>query len=320
MYVFSIDEWEDDPEFPVHPVGSQPKRVVIAPSHCGTMGLLPGHTYIFKTAKSVWQRHQLWSEVIAYRVADMVGVDAPRCFPALMRSTGEAGVLMESFLPNSSDAQLTRFVHGADFLARVIVDKKRGRPHLLKLNLWLSRKIGVDPSAVENWWTRVIFFDALIGNSDRHPQNWGFLFKVKPGILSAVHSLLEGSTSAMMGPAFDNGTSLGYETREVDLETKGTDAALDHYIAGGHHHCSWDTPTTKRGEGHLELCRKIIDADIRQKDVLRNMLNFSQGDVEKILDECVDCDLPFLPFTPERAKFVSKLLMRRQMALLDLVK
>lgn len=52
-----------------------------------------------------------------------------------------------------------------------------------------------------DYWVRASIFDALIGNSDRHHENWG---------------ILDGTTFA---PLFDNGTSLNWRTTDERLDS-----------------------------------------------------------------------------------------------------
>jgi hypothetical protein len=49
------------------------------------------------TVKKKWQNQQIWSEVIAYRIGTMVGLEVPPCFIAVEEFTGLTGVLMEFF-------------------------------------------------------------------------------------------------------------------------------------------------------------------------------------------------------------------------------
>jgi hypothetical protein len=76
-------------------------------------------------------------------------------------------------------------------LQRSLIDKKRGRPHSVRSNADICRALQV-PGARE-WWAGTLAFDALIGNTDRHPDNWGILARVVPcdhGSLRSLHSAL----------------------------------------------------------------------------------------------------------------------------------
>jgi serine/threonine protein kinase HipA of HipAB toxin-antitoxin module len=52
------------------------------------------------------------------------------------------------------------------------IDFKRGS---LKDNVTLCRQHGI--ANWRTWWARTLAFDAIIGNTDRHTENWGFLIE-----------------------------------------------------------------------------------------------------------------------------------------------
>jgi hypothetical protein len=64
-------------------------------------------------------------------------------------------------------------------------------------------------------------FDALIGNTDRHQENWGVKFNPKG--------------EATLSPLYDNGTSLGFDKsiRKVKQWDKET---FQRYLSKGFHH------------------------------------------------------------------------------------
>ena len=226
--VVDITNWAAHEDFPVFPVGSKPKRMLVCPVNASEPFLIPGHSYLFKTALG-WQSQQVWSEVIAYRLGAMLGLPVPPCFIAMDRGTGLAGALVEFFYGYPDEAEPARFVHASDFMTRILVDKKRGRPHSLHTNLQLSRLLCKGASAVA-WWAEALAFDVLIGNTDRHPDNWGFLFRTRAGRTHSVE----------MSPFFDNGTSLGYEIAENKLTDASSPDRLQKYVDRGTHHCGWD--------------------------------------------------------------------------------
>jgi hypothetical protein len=134
--------------------------------------LIPGHAYLFKTA-SGWRAQQLWSEIIAYRLGALIGLNVPPCFVAIDEETRETGALIEFFYGFPSEAESARLIHAADLMRRVrmLADPSAGRPHNVRTNLWVCKVLRV-ADAIE-WWGRTFTFDALIGNTDRHLENWG---------------------------------------------------------------------------------------------------------------------------------------------------
>jgi hypothetical protein len=207
--------------------------------------LIPGHAYLFKVAHG-WRAQQLWSEFAAYRIGALAGVDVPPCYVAINSKTKEVGALIEFFFGYPGQ-DTKRLVHGIDIMRRLKIGSDTGRAHGVRANVLIARafKVGTEVA----WWAKTLTFDALIGNTDRHTENWGLLFDLRPGEKPIVS----------MAPAFDNGTSLAYEISDQALEDATADARITDYIGRGRHHCSWDLEETN-GAAHIELCARYLMA------------------------------------------------------------
>jgi hypothetical protein len=68
--------------------------MLICPADASEQFLIPGHAYLFKSAEG-WRRQQIWSEIVAYRLASLVGLDVPPCFLAVNEHSGQVGALIE---------------------------------------------------------------------------------------------------------------------------------------------------------------------------------------------------------------------------------
>src|SRR3954454_5183744 len=68
--------------------------MLICPAEASEQFLIPGHAYLFKSAEG-WRRQQIWSEIVAYRIASLVGLDVPPCFLAVNEHSGQVGALIE---------------------------------------------------------------------------------------------------------------------------------------------------------------------------------------------------------------------------------
>lgn len=294
--VVDISGWTADEDNPVFPVGSQPKALVNCPMDCTLPGLIPGHRYLFKKAEG-WQAGQLWAEVFASQFSQVVGVDVPPAFVGRDRD-GTTGALIEFFFGRPDDEAPERFIHASDVLQRSLIDKKRGRPHSVRSNLNICRALQIPDS--KEWWAKVLIFDALIGNTDRHPDNWGFLARVDQN----------GHRSFRLAPAFDNGTSLGYERTEASIAQPWGDLRISAYVDRGTHHCSW-IRSDDRPAQHLKLCQIYISAHPDTSQVARNMIRFDMARVTEITQALgqIDCAVRF---TPNRARFVENLIEARQ--------
>jgi hypothetical protein len=202
--VVDVSEWQPDADNPIFPVGSQPKRLLLCPANPSDTRLIPGHRYLFKVPIE-WKAQQVWSEVIASRLGEHLGVSVPHCFVG-QDAEGNVGALVEFFYGYPGQVTVPRFVHASDLLRKTIDNPKLGKPHYLRINVIACQDVLRIPDAV-SWWARTLAFDAFIGNTDRHPDNWGIL----------TFRLPNREVRYELAPAFDNGTSLGYELRDSAL-------------------------------------------------------------------------------------------------------
>jgi hypothetical protein len=240
--VVSLEGWELDDDFPFGPQGAKPKRIFVCPNPPPHGFLIGGHRYLFKEPTGT-RAQQVWSEVIAYELSRDLKVCVPPAFLALAPGNGMPGVLVEFFYGYAYDPDY-RFVHAIERLQGLnfSTDFKRGS---LKDNIDLCRLHKVPDWRV--WWAQTLAFDALIGNSDRHSENWGFLIR---------HD--KGGPQYSLAPAFDNGTSLGYIIRQSELELHTSDAKLKRLIDRGNHHFGWVAGDTA-GAQHARLCKVYRD-------------------------------------------------------------
>jgi len=286
--VVSIAEWEPDQDFPIGPQGAKPKRIVICPSPAPHPFLIGGHRYLFKEPGGA-KAQQIWSEVIAYELSRTIGVSVPPAFLAIDPVDNAPGVLVEFFHGHVWDPAL-RFVHAIErFQGRGIrVDERRGS---LRDNIRLTRLHQIVDW--RSWWARTIAFDAMIGNTDRHSSNWGFL----------VDQSAERMALHAMAPPFDNGTSLGFLIRDADLDRFMERARFADFIARGRHHFGWLSGSTEDA-GHAALCARFIKVFGGAGGVMRNTIQLADSRIEEIVDWCTRFDFP-VAFSQTRAEFVA---------------
>src|SRR5262249_51243881 len=155
--------------FPIFPVGSKPKRTVLCPNPTPYPFLIAGHRYLFKVSKG-WRILQHWSEVVAYSLTQLCGIGAAPCFVAIDSSAGEVGVLVEFFYGHPGKVLVPRFITGADLLRNTVegFEADHDQHHTVGNILFISRWLRIEDRLVK--WGRLLTFDALIGNTDRHPE------------------------------------------------------------------------------------------------------------------------------------------------------
>lgn len=298
--VVSLNGWELDDEFPIGPMGAKPKRIFVCPSPAPHRFLIGGHRYLFKEPDGP-HIAQIWSEVIAYELSRITHVPVPPAFLASAPRNGSPGVLIEFFYGHASRPP-ARFIHGIERLqARGFnVDFKRGS---LKDNIEVCRFQRVPDWRF--WWAQTLAFDALIGNTDRHSENWGFLAVADAG----------GQLSFSMAPAFDNGTSLGYLIRDQDLSDYKDAGALNRFISRGRHHYGW-TSADRASAQHIELCRRYARQLASVGSTMGRVVAVSNAQISDLVSWCRAFNYS-VTFTDARAQFVAAQLRARRDALND---
>jgi hypothetical protein len=298
-----IVDWEPDAEFSVFPQGARAKGAVIAPSS-SLSGVVPGKRYLFKKSKKSYP-DQFWCEVVAYRVGCLMGVDVPTSFAAFNSASGESGALIEWFYDDSES-----FVHGGEFLEQVRpgFDRDKGSHHNLRvvevLMKVLEKKDG--PISLQTdwrlWWCLGLLFDALIGNTDRHQDNWGLIFRPK-----------EGQMLCRLAPLFDNGTSLGHE-RFTDRVVSWSKDQLTAYVRKGTHHIKSSLHANPSIQQHQDLfvyaCCEWAKLDLVGMERIKHAFDFSSEELTFAFSDLLDLSIP-VPLTPERMQFMSRLLVLR---------
>ena len=305
---FDVADWEVDAEFGVFPQGARAKDAVFAPAPPSDLALVGGKRYLFKRSKRSYP-DQFWGEVIAYRVGCLMGLQVPPAFAAFNSRTGYSAALIEWFYRDGAEL----FMLGGDFMQMVRegFDRDKGTQHNLQDVELLMRLLARTKALSQNWrqwWVDGLFFDALIGNSDRHQDNWGLIF-------DAVGREPPNMPPCRLAPLFDNGTSLGHE-RFPERVGGWTDSRLDQYINKGTHHIKSSLEPERCVQGHFALLRYVLNdwGPHIDLDLLRKRIDFSQHDLISCIADLVHLPVP-VPMTAERMRFACRLLVRRQVLL-----
>lgn len=307
--VIDVADWARDEDFAIFPVGSKPKRALVCPSPSPFPFLIPGHRYLFKVSTG-WRVNQHWSEVIAYQLSLLAGTPAcAPCFLALDSKTGEVGVAVEFFYGHPQAGVPPRFIAGADLMRRVFenFDADTDGTHTWNNVQLICRAFSAQERI--KFWATLLAFDALIGNTDRHSENWGLLAsRTADGI----------DWQFKLAPAFDHGTSLAYQVREEDIPRESTADAIRKHVTRGNHHMRFSEQRAIRG--HFDLCRVICGANATAAAVINPMLGFSVDAVGKILARCCSFELPTGACSAARAEYLTKLIEARRSALATAIK
>lgn len=93
-----------------------------------------------------------------------------------------------------------------------------------------------------------LVFDAIIGNTDRHHENWGLLFQ-----------MAEDRVSVDLAPTYDHASSLGRELSDTKRERLFANKQIGSYVERAPGAIYWSESDTRR-ISPIELVRRSVDA------------------------------------------------------------
>ncbi|MDX1919076.1 MAG: HipA domain-containing protein [Candidatus Caenarcaniphilales bacterium] len=205
--VVDITDWNKESVFlhdTRHPKGLQDKHVILNPDD--------NQKYFYK---DTWRKNhagyqsvesqQFWIEYIANKLAEGMGLDVPECYIAINNSPEIAfrvGVLSKWYLSSQEQE-----ISGRDFLSKNIPNYREGyigesenNNRLYTLSNIIEATSHIPES--QNHWIKLLLFDALIGNTDRHDENWGIIIS---------------DGKSRFTPIYDNGIALGWREKDDKL-------------------------------------------------------------------------------------------------------
>lgn len=195
-------------------LGSKPKFWV----------LMDGQRWLFKEARP--NTGEDWAEKAAAEIAHAMGINAAKV--ELAEYSGKVGCISCNFIDVDAGEAL---VHGNEIMAWKVTgyDKTkifRQSDHTIE-NIQLAiRALSdfADTDAVLTELAGYIVLDALIGNTDRHHENWGL----------RLHSPVARQTRVLSAaPSFDHASSLGRELLDARRTELLANGHVDRYISKG---------------------------------------------------------------------------------------
>jgi hypothetical protein len=170
-----------------------------------------------------------WAEKIASEIARMLGL--PTHHVELAVWEGKRGCAVKSFLTSNQCI----LVHGNELLGGLITgydkNKERGQSdHTFDNIVEVIEKLFRSEKSRQAAASRMIgylVFDALVGNTDRHHQNWGVLAELRPRPNQRPGIRLQ------LAPTFDHGSSLGRELTDEARQRHIKENTIERYINRG---------------------------------------------------------------------------------------
>ncbi|MEW1921862.1 HipA domain-containing protein [Pseudarthrobacter oxydans] len=176
------------------PAGENEKTWFLAPD---------GSRWIFKRNRPQRSPNEHASELVASRVAKRLGIPAAEI--RLATISGEIGCISHDVKsrPRHQLDSGSLFIaeYAQDFDPRAKDSAGHSLENIAKVLTSVAPPIGYDEAGLtsEGWFAGYLVFDALIGNQDRHSENWS----LELDLAGTFH----------LAPSYDHATSLGIVQR-----------------------------------------------------------------------------------------------------------
>ena len=202
--------------------------------------------WLFKYAREGTGEH--WSEKIAAEVAHLIKV--PAATVDLAEFTGKRGSASRSFVRRKEGYDL---VHGDELLAGHVIGYERDKifrhsSHSIHNIEAAVTKIFPEKTLKDAQLSRLagyLVLDALIGNTDRHHQNWGLLRRVPE----------KDHIEQEIAPSFDHASSLGRNESEENMARRLREDSVLAYARKGRGGIFWSSSDSK-GANPLDLTER----------------------------------------------------------------
>lgn len=270
-----IDEWRQDDTYEgVYPKGARDKSAYFSPETTGEACLKNNHRYLFKLSRS-WCQWQFWGEIIAYRLGLIMGIEVPPAHIGLsnnyIQGRTTCGALIEWFYDDQKDV----YVEGGQFMVQLVkdYDRQRGTQH----NFLDIAKVFKSIPQFQEHWAGVFTLDSLIGNTDRHQDNWGLILEGA--------KLKKSEATIRFSPAFDNGTALGYEVVERNIDKYLDEDRLTSYLTNprhARHQMKWSLDDQEALNFYAFMQKFVLEFP-NSKSIISHKLGFSRSQVEEVM-------------------------------------
>lgn len=340
---YNITKWNERPYFQT--LGTRNKVIVENPDNHSE--------YYFKTSlkrEMKDYKHEFWSEIIASEVGQLLGFDMLRYDIAFNR--GEIGCISKNMVTMGKNTlnEGIKYLTGYDttYDPEDKSSKKQYTFQLICDTLKYYRVGHYIDKIIE-----IIILDSLIGNSDRHQENWGILTeykdvirmlaeiadKEKKGFSETLFSLF-GITSkskiesksklinelrltmpGQFSQIYDSGSCLGREIDDNKMKKMmSDDLMINAYVNRGNSEIHWDGNKIS----HFELIKNVnkFYPEVVKRIIKRVKQKYNENQIKDCIDN-VDKELPNalkeheLPV--ERKEFIYKLIVLRAQKLITLI-
>ncbi len=299
--------------------------------------------YYFKTSLNKGEmdyKHEFWSEIIASKIGQYLGFNMLDYNIAYCN--GEIGCLSKSMIDSDKEelSEGIQYLMGTDPLYNPS-DKSSYNKYTFSFIEKALKEYKLEQKIPEI--IKTIIFDSIIGNSDRHQENWGFIvsknsldyksrkqfnkivdaaffkfilgfYKKKQNNKTLLNSYLE-NVKGIYSPIYDSGSCLGREILDEKVIQMHTDSKqLEKYISKGVSEIRWNNEKIS----HYLLIENIKNnpkyTPIIQGELTRLFETFNEQMIRKIvitIDNQLPKELIKYKLPDERKELVIKIITLR---------
>lgn len=340
---YNITNWNEKPWFQTG--GTRSKVIVENPE--------TGEDYYFKSSlkkEKIDYKYEFWSEIVASEVGNLLGFDMLRYDIAYNR--GEIGCLSKSMVTEGKNKLTEGISYLTGFDTTYNPEEKQSKKlytfHFIRETLEYFQLGHYISNIIE-----IVVIDSIIGNGDRHQENWGIITDYNEVIQTLEdiakkekNSIFEKSLFAFMAitskakrndaeklvkefnlkmpgkfsQIYDSGSCLGRELDDNKVNQMLTDnTMIEAYIRKGESEIHWDGKKLR----HIELIKELqlIYPEIVKGIITRVEKSFSPSLLrERIfkIDEKLPKEFMQFKLPQERKEFMVKLVTLRVQNLLKL--
>jgi hypothetical protein len=332
---YDVTEWQEKPHFQTG--GTRNKIIVEDTSN--------RNLYFFKTSlerKNDAYKYEFWSEIVASAIGTELGFNTLHYDIAMHGK--KIGCLSQSMIDTDKNVLLdiTKYLCNYDVFYNP-ESKRSYHKYTFYFIVQALKAHGLENKIYHIIET--IIFDSLIGNGDRHQENWGCIvpntsIENKPNMKRLFRSLLlllgcfnviridDGiltNQDSVFSPIYDSGSCLGRELLDEKVEKMLNDEQLiQAYISHDRYEVRWDE-TTKMN--HFNLIRNIMNntqyGKIVINEIQRIISVWNIENIQKIIyeiDEQLPIHLNLYKLPDNRKQLMLKLIIARFDKLREILK
>jgi hypothetical protein len=244
-----------------------------------------------KKEQKLFVYEDIWGEVLAYWVGTFIDIGVSRAYLARIYCENSKKYVYGSLSEYVYSEKSHMFEIARDLLTAILpkYDFKTSKDHSLELVHKICKKFNVQNYEYD--FTKMLLFDLLIGNGDRHQDNWALLWNL---------------SGFKISPLYDNGSSFMFSNLDSNLNIEKLGKYLKNTVSKLKH---------QRTDKNFLKCNDIISVCLNLSseacsdfmndiDALKNYLPFIKSNMINLNKLINDSAVNVPRLTEKRINFI----------------